>query len=68
MQRFQYNLIRRACSEVRNAEMQHEEWEGKPSQKKKKHFQNAVFQIKVNLIEVQVAYTRNAIYLCKIEQ
>lgn len=47
--------------------MQHEEWEGKPSQKKK-HFQNAVFQIKVNLIEVQVAYTRNAIYLCKIEQ
>lgn len=67
MQRFQYNLIRRACSEVRNAEMQHEEWEGKPSQKKK-HSQNAVFQIKVNLIEVQVAYTRNAIYLCKIEQ
>lgn len=42
---------------------------GKANQaKKKKHFQNAVFQIKVNLIEVQVAYTRNAIYLCKIEQ
>lgn len=68
MQRFQYNLIRRACSEVRNAEMQHEEWEGKPSQKKKTLSECRVFQIKVNLIEVQVAYTRNAIYLCKIEQ
>lgn len=57
----------RAHSGVRNMERQYEERKCKAS-KKKPPSACGVFKIKVNLIEVQLVYTMNVNWSCKIEE
>lgn len=49
-------------------ERQYEERKCKASKKKKTPSACGVFKIKVNLIEVQLVYTMNVNWSCKIEE